>query len=258
MTGISCSQSNLLEAIFSMKAHSDFDHKGLQAYQRNLRANARRALSISYPLVSQLLGKDLFHQLSDEFVTSFPPEVGDWGEWGHQFPQWLKSRDISQSLPYIGDCALLNWLQHSMERAANPELRFESFQLLAEQGAHSGKILLNSTAVIMTFDFPVADIWQAHQSQDDQRKEYMTIAREKIQANTQQAVLIWRKHWQVKIRPVSQTERIWLEQLLAGLSLEHALNQLSLFTHKQNLPELEFEQWLPEAIEEHLATGFEL
>ncbi|OED45792.1 hypothetical protein ACH42_04720 [Endozoicomonas sp. (ex Bugula neritina AB1)] len=252
------SQSRLLAAIFSMEVNDDFDRKGLEAYQKNLQANTSRALSISYPVVYQLLGQSVFNPLSHYFVRESPPQVGDWGLWGHDFPEWLESKKIIDDLPYISDCARLDWLCHMLERAEDIETGFDTFQHLNDDHAGTGQLCLNPTATIIEFDFPVVDIWQAHQLPEEQRTEYMAMAREKLHTNPQQTALIWRKQWQLHARALNKTERLWLQYLQSGHTLEEALNRIDLIIEEQQCPPFLFEQWLPGAIEEHVIIRFDL
>ena len=250
-------QSNLLQAIFSKEEQPGFDQKGLSAYRRNLQANACRALSISYPVVFQLIGEELFNSLSKKYVQERPPESGDWAEWGRDFPEWLQSTEIGKAIPYLGDSAGLDWIQHTLERFENPVLDFQSFQRLAEPNAEAGKIILNPTATLRSFDFPVVDIWLAHNGPEKQRAGSMEAARNKIQAGTKQTALVWRKHWQVHIKEINSSEQAWLEEIQGNSSLGDALNKVSQLAPDEEFPSFQFDQWLPVAIEDHLVIGFE-
>ena len=243
-------QNNLLAAIVGLDSTSVFNQKGLEAYQRNFKANACRALSISFPVVYQLLGEELFNELVSVFSVQSIPDIGDWSEWGSEFPNWLAQHDISNEFPYLKDCAQLDWLHHQCERAENPTLDFDSFQWLADENAAAGTLTVNSTAVIFHSRFPIVDIWQVHQEQTGNQSEPFASIRKKLAEQEEQTALVVRHHWQAKVTALNATEQQWLNLLLAGSSLEHAIEQM---------PEhFSFEQWLPEAIEKHLITGFKL
>ena len=251
-------QNSLFSAILGISNHEKFDQKGLDVYQRNQQANASRALSISFPVVYQLLGEELFSMLSQQFLQCSIPETGDWAEWGRDFPDWLKNHDIIHDLPYISDCAKLDWLHHQCERAENPELLPDSFQDLASPDAALGHLICNSTATVVSFDFPVVDIWLAHNLPEGERAEWMAMAREKLADNQKQTALIWRRQWQVQVRSINDSEKQWLEYVETGEALESAINKLSADINSRKLEPFAFDQWLPGAIESHLTTGFVL
>ena len=247
-------QNRLLAAIVGRGSREGFEEKGLKAYQRNFKANAARALEISFPVVSQLLGEGAFRQLCVKFLAVHLPETADWGEWGEQFPIWLKEHEISRELPYISDCATLDWLSHQAERAADYKLDVESYQLLANEDAAAGSFSVNPTVQVFESGYPVVDIWLAHNMPGKDRSEFLQEARAKLEAGEGQIVLLWRQHWQAQVRAISSEEHHWLGCLGKGLSLEQSLDQL-----EQQLPEhrFDFEHWLPGAIESHLIIGFE-
>ncbi|MRI33121.1 hypothetical protein EOPP23_09010 [Endozoicomonas sp. OPT23] len=257
-------QNSLLAAITERGPVSEFELKGLKAYQRNLKANATRALEISFPVVAQLLGNEAFKLICSEFLQTSLPQVGDWGEWGEGLSDWLKGHEVSAELPYISDCAKLDWLHHQAERAEDYQLNAESYQLLASDDAALGTLLVNPTAQIFESNFPVVDIWLAHNLPEKDRTEFLEAAKEKLQQCQGQVVLLWRQHWHVQVRAISSEEHLWLGYLSDKQSLEQALSQLEQTRFEQSQSEksqtehhFTFEQWLPGAIESHLITGFE-
>ncbi len=247
-------QNNLLAAITNRGPASEFEQKGLEAYQRNFKANAIRALEISFPVITQLLGEEPFRQFCREFIAVSLPETGDWGEWGEQFPIWLENHEISIELPYISDCAKLDWLHHQAERAEDYHLNTESYQLLVNEDAALGTFSVNPTVQIFKSDYPIVDIWLAHNLPEKDRPEFLETARTKLESRQGQTILLWRQHWQVQVRAISSEEHLWLKSLSKKWSLEQSLDCL-----EQTLPKhhFAFEAWLPGAIESHLIIGFE-
>lgn len=246
-------QNSLLAAIADRSHQATFNQAGLAAYRRNLQANAARALSISFPVTYELLGEELFQSLVSEFLAVSLPEIGDWAEWGSKFPDWLNSHKTCEEIPYISDCAKLDWLHHQAERAEDYNFEPESYQQLADQNAAAGTLIVNPTSQVFTSDYPVVDIWLAHNLPEKDRAEFMASAREKLAEQKGQTVLLWRQHWQVQVRAIHAEECHWLEYLSAGFSLEKSLNQLE---EDFSAPGFAFDQWLPGAIESHLVTGF--
>ena len=61
----------------------------LWPYLPSRRANAQRALAITYPTVVQLLGDDAFGVLSQRLLNQSPHGRADWGAWGEGFAACL-------------------------------------------------------------------------------------------------------------------------------------------------------------------------
>ena len=113
-------QRALLQAIFAATGEQpEFDPRGLEIYRRNLHASAARALSISYPTTTQLLGEELMGLFAAQHIRLVGKSTFDWADWGRQFPYWLKQHPISTEHPYLADIAHLDWAIHRADRAAD-------------------------------------------------------------------------------------------------------------------------------------------
>ncbi len=256
MTELLHSQSSLLKAIFFRNIHSPFNQKGLEAYQRNYQANAIRSLVISYPTTAKLTGEKLFNKLAGSYAKQFPPNVGDWAEWGADFAHWLKSRTICKTLLPLSDLAQLEWLQHNKERAENVAPDFDSFQQLAEEYAGAGHIVVNPTLSIERFDFSVHKVWQKRHLSEHELRMFIAVNHLSLPADQPVFLLVWRKQWQVMMKQVSEPERLWFEQLQQKCSLDSALEKMKKQITENQEAAFSFEHWLPEAITNHLIIGF--
>ena len=261
MTELFHSQANLMDAIFSRSVfsrstHSSFNKKGLEAYQRNYQANAVRSLGISYPVTSKLTGQKLFSKLACGYAKRFPPEVGDWAEWGADFALWLKSRTICKTLLPLSDLAQLEWLQHNKERAENVLPDFDSFQQLAEEDAGAGHIIVNPTLSIERFDFSIHKVWQKRHLSEHELRMFIAVNHLSLPADQPVFLLVWRKQWQVMVKRLSEPERLWFAQLQQKCSLDSALERMAKKVADNQDAAFSFEHWLPEAISDHLIIGF--
>ncbi|PVZ72381.1 HvfC/BufC N-terminal domain-containing protein [Pelagibaculum spongiae] len=253
-------QSQLMRAIFSGQPDQKFNAKGLAAYQRNLQANAFRALSVSYPTIIQLIGEQALKLLANQFLAEQPPLTGDWAQWGADFPQWIDQHKISQSDAYLADCAQLDWLKHQIEAQADYLLIANSFELLATEDAISGHFICNPSLTTLHSDFPIVDIYQAHLAKEitanDIAPDEVLIqsAKKKLASGAKQNILIWRKQWQVQVAEIDIEYHYWLELLQQQLSLGELLTE---FDKKYPNPKyFSFQQWLPDAIEKQIIIGF--
>ena len=248
-------QASLLKDITGKSTQGRAPHKGLEVYQRNLRANACRALSITFPVVSKLVGNRQFSHLTHVFLHAHPPHFGDWGEWGDNFPAWIKNQPVSEEHPYLSDCATLDWLHHQCERSCNYNLDANSFLQLGDENAENGCFTCNPTLRSFSSNYPVHDIWKLYQlnKDDDAEEKGKDLAgiQHLLNGSSPKNVILWRQQWKVQVRTISTLEGTWLSLLQKGMPLGEALTALG-------DDSFSLEEWLPLAISQHKIIKFQL
>ena len=234
-------QQRLIRSIFSHDNPGNFDPRGLAIYRRNLVASACRALSVTFPTVEQLIGESLFRHAAQQMLSEVPPTAPDWGVWGEHFGRLLGQLPELESYPYVSDCAQLDYACHKLSRAADCETDFDSLQLLGTETADSVVLKLSECFLIVTSDYPLADIWLAHHDSDQLTEERIRRIRKKTGNTATQGALVYRKNHRVQVREIPADEQRWLAFLQQGMRLSDALDEM------QNT-DFNFENWLPEAV----------
>ncbi|MGY0218478.1 HvfC/BufC family peptide modification chaperone [Endozoicomonadaceae bacterium StTr2] len=253
MTLCSDFQPGLLTAILDDSDHHEFDRRGLEAYRRNLEANARRALSISFPVVYQLLGETRFADACRQYLRHSPLVAGDWAEWGDSFPEWLELSELTEQLPYLPDMARLDWFSHQLGRTEDTQLNFESLQQLSASNAGAGHLVINPALTLLASEYPVYSIWLAHNVEGSEQQALLKQAGKKLQNRAGETVIIWRKHWRTEIRAVSSAEQVWIECQQRKVNIDQSFEDLS---QREDSHSFQFESWLPDAIENHIVIGY--
>lgn len=243
-------QNALLQAIFlDPHAHS-FNAAGLEVYRNNLRATANKALQITYPTVLQLIGDDLFFHAVEQLLKRSPPHAGDWGMWGEGFAQILSEQVPLQEYLFVVDCAHLDFQRHILERAANSSLNTQSLQLLATEDPDGINVIFNPSIRVLESRFPLADIWQAHQGDENERAQRLHRALQDSQSQFPsqpiQYVLLYRPLYKAQVRVLSASEYEWIE-MLKHHSLGATLSQLESSS-------LTFENFLSSALQDNLIS----
>lgn len=243
-------QQALLKVILSPKAGDsfegyDFDGIRLEPYRRGLKANAARALEVTFPTVHTLIGAQNFETLAAEYLQYDPPTAGDWGLWGAQLSTFLPTIDALKDYPFLGDCAALDWQCHVAEREQDQQLKAESLALL-EQAPDSIYLLLGMGLKVIHSNFPIIDIYRAHQGESD--TDWMAQAREKLSTGQGQTALVWRQKWKALVEPCDDTLAQWFTLLENHHSLGRCLDEME-------KTDFAFENWLPLAIEKGWVLG---
>lgn len=217
------------------------DPKLLQIFRDNHLAAARRALAIAYPTVFGLVGKSYFDFLVAQYLFLHPIRNGDWGSWGETYDRFLRGHEVSSNLPYIADCARLDWAVHSCGRSQNSNINGVSFDLLKQHPPEQLNLRIAPGLSVINSKFPIVEIYLAHQS--DSNAPDLSQAKAMLDAGEAQTALVYRSGWQSRVVAVKPGCRHWYCHAIQGSDLAKAVKQADSDT-------ADFEQWLNMAIKE--------
>jgi hypothetical protein len=194
--------------------------RGLQAYRANADASAARALGTAFPTVHALVGADDFEHLSREYRHACPPTLGDLGEWGPDFADWLARHPQLRAWPYLGDCARLDWAMHRCERAEDNALDSASIARLGDTDPQHLVLELAAHLALVESAWPIGMILCAHRDGDDAS---FAAVREAIAAQRAETVLVARNGWRAQADVIDAGAAAWMRDLFAGAPLAAAL-----------------------------------
>ncbi len=236
-----------------VRSLSQFETKGIEIYQRNLMASASRALAISYPTIEKLVGSELLQSLSNQFLLEFPKTNHDWAHWGREFSAWLSTHPIADDLPYLVDCALLDWVIHRNFSVDLLSAEHQSLQLLQSEPLDNLRLVLNPTLTVIHSKYPIVDIYLAHQQSSnhpDQIESDLTIAAEKISNGEGDTALIVKHDWHSMVFSFKPEWRHWLNlDDSSSNQSEYSIGELIESSPKSAIS---FQQWLPLSIEKNI------
>jgi len=249
-------QQCLLNAIWSddpkVVVQSGFDVNGINIYRRNLLANAKRALSISFPTIFKLLDGDVSEHIAYQFLKTSPPNKGDWAQWGESLPRFIATTDIGSEYPYLADCATLDWHVHCALHGIDQAFQQATLKLLADNEPEHIFVKFNLNVKLIETQYPITDIFYAHHGNDEaQRNISMSNAQQALASTIEvQTVMSYRPEFESKVTTLLAHESIFMRCLMSGQSLAQSLN-----TIKENKL-FSFEIWLIKAIERNLIYYF--
>jgi Putative DNA-binding domain len=221
--------------------------RGLEAYRANAEALAERALCAVFATVQAMVGEDNFSHLAREFWLAHPPERGDMGEWGAEFPAWLGQHAAMAPWPYLGDCARLDLALHQNERAADAAFDAASLSLLESTDPAQLFLQLMPGTVLLRSAWPIATIHAAHQAEAAQSDAAFAAVRAAVDAQRGEPVLVVRKGWRAFAHVLGSADALWSESLLAGATLSAALECAG--------EAFDFGAWLVTALREQWVKG---
>jgi hypothetical protein len=249
-------QQHLLTTIFSdnplVYEQSGFDIKGITIYRRNLLANAKRSLAITFPTIFKLLDSDISEKLVIDFLKHSPPFQGDWAQWGNEFSNYLHASDIGQDYPYLADCAALDWSIHRALHGKDQTLTQLSLQLLSTTEPDNIAIELNKNVALIKTKYPITDIYHAHHHTDQLARESTMIRAKTVLSEEpkEHIAMVFRPEFQPEVITLTKSESMFMLCVTAGNSLAESLDVI------KNHRDFSFEQWLLTAIKNNLIHYF--
>jgi hypothetical protein len=252
MTSLGHQQQTLLDTLFSSPAPNTIKTvaayagttaaRGLKAYQTNAHLLAERALQAAFPVLIQLIGDDNLPGLARAFWHAHPPQRGDLAQWGAELPLFIQASEQLTTEPYLADVAAVEWALHRCASAPDQPADRASFGLLMQHDPLELRLQLAPGCAVFSSAWPVASILGAHLSQTPSFDEL----RQRFRASRGESTLVWREAYRPRVREAIGGEAAWVTHLLQGSSLGDAL---------EAAPDLDFNTWLPMAVQTQLLLG---
>ncbi len=227
--------------------HHRFGERGLRVYRANRAVLAERTLASTYPVIYELLGRETFEPLAQDFWQHHPPQRGDIAQWGASLAAFLEAAPQLAEEPFLGDVARVEWALHLAASVADAPLDAASFSLLAEaDDAQPIGLVISQSAFTLASLYPVVSIVNAHLV----AQPPLAVAADLLRRGQEETALVWRHGFKPKLRASTRAEHGLIVALLAGLSLESALEQALTIQAS-----FDFNAWLGEAVQTGLITG---
>lgn len=188
----------------------------LQLYRNNCFESLTAALGAVYPVVRQLVGEDFFRALARRFIPLFPSRSGNLHDFGAELPGFLRGFEPAAGLPYLPDVAALEWACHAVyHEAPVPALDLDALAALDADQQAALRLRLQPCARLLGSDWPVLDLWRAHQSDAEDGLEAIDW-----QGGTR--LLVAQRALEVEFRLLAVGEHAWLRALHGGETLAAA------------------------------------
>lgn len=201
---------------------------GMQVYHHNVRAQFRKALAMSFPVVADLLGASVFNAVAERFRQINPSRSGDLHPSGTNFPAFLASEadtlaaaikesnrspfsiDIAElaSLEWHWQCALIAADRVAIDVAALSSYRPEQWPSL--------RLQLQPSFSVLRWHTPVVSYWQTH------RERTTSVMSDTNTSGPEQAWLTGTPRGPI-LQSCNAATAEWLLALTAGANLATAL-----------------------------------
>ncbi|MEM6780607.1 MAG: DNA-binding domain-containing protein [Pseudomonadota bacterium] len=200
---------------------NDIDiQKRLHYYRDSVLEKLIKVLTITYPTVQILVGKEFFAQVARLYARQNPPESGNLNFYGEAFPKFLKDMEQTQSLSYLHDVALYDWLFNAAYYA--PDDQPLDISTLDAETLPEQVLRLRSSAFLIDSDFPLTKIREFTANNDPDAQLDISSGGEKL--------LVDRPYLKVQVIALQDDEFIMLEAIQSGKTVSEVL-EMTLNVH---------------------------
>lgn len=215
MSDLALLQREFIEALYAEAPPAD---PRLAIHHGNARANWRAALAVAYPTVRRLVGDAFFDAACDRYARDHPSRSGDLAAFGEDLPGFLQGYAPAAGLPYLPDCARLDWALHRSFHAADaPPFDFAALARVPQERYGDLRFILHPAARLLKSAYPVVAIWEANRPGRDGTPDRLEGADQ---------VLVVRDEFEPRPRAVPAADWDVLALLAAGATLDEACDRL--------------------------------
>jgi hypothetical protein len=188
----------------------------LDIYRNNYRGNLHDALAAAYPVTLRLVGDDFFRYMAQHYISRYPSRSGNLHHYGAELAEFVSVFEPAQALVYLADVVTLEWNCHCAYFADDTVVLNTEALARIPPPRYSDLILhLHPACYLLHSPYPVAAIWQAHQSGAD---ENFHINLDSGPSNA----LVSRREGIVSVVEMTPADATWLQAIMAGVPLGEA------------------------------------
>lgn len=243
---------------YSMPANGHFSFKnststlrGLRAYRANAQELCVRALQTCYPTLQQLLGKQNFAHLAQDFWRARPPVRGDLVQWGAELSVCIcrvpQLQALLQEHPFLPDVARVEWALHVAATASDAALDAKSFEWLTSHDPAELRLHVSPACAVLRSAYPVVAVVQLH---DAHSSDVHEAARWAMASGQAQNALIWHRGFRPMLEAADAACIALIETTLQGQSLAAAVDAAL-----AQAPDFDFSAWLGAGVQSGLLIG---
>jgi len=187
-------------------------------YQNNVFHSLGNALADLYPTVKKLVGEDFFTATAGIYLREHPPSQAAMVHFGQDFPQFLRSFEHTQTMPFLADTAALEVARQLAYHAADETaLTGAEVSRFTPQELENASLILHSSVQMLYSDYTIFSIWQ------DNQEKSLSQTKETIDINEPQWLLIVRPEYELNMFSVDEGTYLFFEALRQQSSVSAAL-----------------------------------
>ena len=232
---------------------SDIDTSKISApslmaiYRNSAIANITQALTLTYPVIDKLVGREFFTATCQRYIYLHWPHSGNMDDYGQEFALFLSEFEHTKTLVYLSEVARLEWAFHQSSLANDADST--DWSLLSHvEDISKLKFILAPSVKLISSSYAIDEIWQKNQDNIALDTENELI---NIDKSISTFLVLFRKGLKTVVMPVSEGEYALIEAFNHEIIFEQAI---ILAIAKQ--PDLSIDHCLQKFIELEIISGF--
>ncbi|PKH86271.1 HvfC/BufC N-terminal domain-containing protein [Colwellia sp. Bg11-28] len=185
-------------------------------YQSSAIANITNSLSLSYPVIEKLVGKDFFQVMCKPYIVKHWPTSGNMDDYGEYFSSFLAEFEQVRHLSYLEDVAQLEWRFHQSS-LANDNSYFDWARLAKVASSETLTFLLSPSVSIMCSTMPVDKVWLMNQMNAPENIELS------LDGDSDTYIVLFRQGLKTEMMTIDESEFTFLQSIENGLNFETAI-----------------------------------
>ncbi len=242
-------QHQLAEVIFQLSRTPLEQEAGLNIYRSNRLMSAARSLSVSYPVLSKMIGEEMLLPLAARLLVKESPNRGDWAEWGRGLAKILEHSELHQELPFLAEMARFEWQRHCISRASVDEISLTSLDLLNTHSLDEIFLRFNGALTLLRSDFAVDELWYLHRVNEADYMPTSSMIKQTLMAAKPMYLVLYQQQHELRQERVSQVDFLAMQTAQAGSNLGLLVEQYA---------EFDFIHWLSRALNSGWITALSL
>lgn len=133
----------------------------LNIYRNNSFYSLTEALRDTYNTINLLVGSEFFGSLANAYIKQCPPRQPQLITLGESFPAFIAQSKQTQSLPYLADCANLDWQRHCAYHAAEAvPVEPQIFASISHHNFVHSHFSLHPSFNLLSSPYAIFSIWE--------------------------------------------------------------------------------------------------
>ncbi len=229
-------QNQFLRVLFAKENPLNLPSNACGIYSNNLLYTAHRALSISYPIFTQMVGQQALLILTQQLLEKEKPQHGDWAKWGGKLKQIVSESELALDHPFLTDILNMEWLSHCAFTSAVLPLNRASFELLVTTELDRLTFSLQAGVKVLSSHYALDSIKQMHTT----KSSALPLGNLHMSRGHFYFILYRNTSGSVELSRLTQTEFKWTKAVLKLNNISDLLEQF---------PNFDMPVWLQKAIQ---------
>lgn len=141
----------------------------LSIYRTHVVKTLRSVIQSNFPLVEKLVGEEFMRTMATHYILDNPPQEACLNYYGDGFATFIPTYKAANNLPYLSDCARLDWAKNMSYYARNDKaLRLQDLATIDPERYGDVIFELSDHVKLLSSEYPLSAIYKHSTNDGDQ------------------------------------------------------------------------------------------